>query len=43
VSDVIVLAHPLDQPLRVLCNDETLVCHGWLGQQRGRLALELAA
>lgn len=42
-GDVVVLEHALDEPLPLLCDDRTFVCHGWLGQQHGRLALELAA
>lgn len=42
LDDIIVLDHPLDAPLRILSADATLVCEGWLGQQDGRVAIELS-
>jgi len=42
LDDIIVLDHPLDAPVRILSTDATLVCEGWLGQQDGRVAVELS-
>lgn len=42
LNDIVVLDHPLDAPVRILSADATLVCEGWLGQQDGRVAVELS-
>lgn len=42
LDDVVPLAHLLDAPALVVAADGTSVCHGWLGQSEGRLAVELA-
>ncbi len=41
-GDVLLLAHRLDAPLQVLGPDEEALCTAWLGQQSGRIALELS-
>ena len=42
LDDVVPLSHALDAPALVVAADGTPVCHGWLGQSRGRLAVELS-
>lgn len=42
LDDVVPLAHLLDAPALVLATDGTPVCHGWLGQSEGHMAVELA-
>lgn len=41
-GDVLLLPHRLDAPLQILGPDEEALCHAWLGQQAGRIALELS-
>jgi hypothetical protein len=41
LDDVVPLGHLLDAPALVVAADGTPVCHGWLGQSAGRLAVEL--
>jgi hypothetical protein len=43
LDDVIPLEHLLDSPALVISTDGAPVCHGWLGQSDGRIAIELAA
>ncbi|WP_186454189.1 FliM/FliN family flagellar motor C-terminal domain-containing protein [Variovorax beijingensis] len=42
LDDVVPLEHLLDSPALVIGTDGTPVCHGWLGQSDGRIAVELA-
>lgn len=42
LDDVVPLEHLLDSPALVIGADGTPVCHGWLGQSDGRIAVELA-
>ena len=42
LDDVVPLSHLLDAPALVTAADGTPVCHGWLGQSEGRMAVELA-
>lgn len=42
VGDVVPLEHLLDAPARLVAADGAPVCHGWLGQRAGRIAVELA-
>ncbi|MDQ0086102.1 hypothetical protein J2W35_006483 [Variovorax boronicumulans] len=42
LDDVVPLTHLLDAPALVMATDGAPVCHGWLGQSEGRLAVELA-
>ena len=42
LDDVIPLEHLLDSPALVIGADGTPVCHGWLGQSDGHIAVELA-
>lgn len=42
LGDVLPLEHPLDAPVQIIAADGTPVCHGWLGQSDGRIAVELA-
>jgi len=42
LDDVVPLEHLLDSPALVVGTDGTPVCHGWLGQSDGRIAVELA-
>jgi hypothetical protein len=42
LDDVVPLAHLLDAPALVTAADGTPVCHGWLGQSEGHMAVELA-
>jgi len=41
LDDVVPLAHLLDAPALVTAADGTPICHGWLGQNEGRMAVEL--
>lgn len=41
-GDIVPLSHALDAPALVVTADGTPVCHGWLGQSQGRLAVELS-
>lgn len=41
LGDVLPLEHPLDAPVQIIAADGTPVCHGWLGQSDGRIAVEL--
>jgi hypothetical protein len=41
VGDVVPLEHRLDEPAMLESPDATVVCHGWLGQQAGRVAVEM--
>ncbi len=41
LDDVVPLSHLLDVPALVTAVDGTPVCHGWLGQSEGRMAVEL--
>ncbi|QGW82255.1 FliM/FliN family flagellar motor switch protein [Variovorax paradoxus] len=43
LGDVLPLAHALDAPAQVAGTDGAPVCHGWLGQSEGRIAVELGA
>jgi hypothetical protein len=43
LGDVLPLAHALDAPAQVVGTDGAPVCHGWLGQSEGRIAVELGA
>lgn len=41
-GDVVLLPHRLETPLHVLGPDDEALCNAWLGQQAGRIALELS-
>lgn len=41
-GDVVLLPHRLDTPLQLMGPREGLLCDAWLGQQAGRVALELS-
>jgi len=42
LGDVIRLSHPLDRPLTVQADEESLPCAAYLGQRNGQRAIELA-
>lgn len=42
IGDVLVLGHEYSAPLQVLGPRDEVLCHAWLGQQSGRVALELS-
>ena len=43
VGDVVPLGHRLDTPTDMVSQDGRIVCHGWLGQNQGQVAVEMAA
>jgi Type III flagellar switch regulator (C-ring) FliN C-term len=43
VGDIVPLQHRLDEPTFVETPDASLVCHGWLGQKSGQVAVEMVS
>jgi hypothetical protein len=43
VGDVVPLQHRLDEPTLLEAPDASVVCHGWLGHQSGRVAVEMVS
>ena len=43
VGDVVPLTHSLENPANIVSQEGRTICLGWLGQQSGHIAVELAA
>ncbi|MFM2450605.1 MAG: hypothetical protein RIS44_3055 [Pseudomonadota bacterium] len=43
VGDIVPLQHRLDEPTLLETPDAFVVCHGWLGQKSGQVAVEMAS